>query len=64
MTFIKKGNSVNAIIETPKDSGAKYNFDEETRLFRLKKILHEIEKFLESYTQQAAKNTFKKVTAE
>lgn len=32
-------NCINAVIETPKGCAAKYNYDEETQLFKLKKIL-------------------------
>ena len=39
VTFIQRSNYINAIIETPKGSGVKYNFDEETGSFKLKKIL-------------------------
>ena len=37
--FIKKSNHIHAVIEMPKGSAAKYNFDGEKRLFELKKIL-------------------------
>jgi len=40
-TFVKKTNNINAVIETPKGCAAKYNFDKETQLFKLKKILPE-----------------------
>ncbi len=39
--FIKNSNNINVIIETPKGSSNKYAFDEETQLFKLKKILPE-----------------------
>lgn len=37
--FAKKSNHIHAVIETPKGAAAKYNFDPETGLFKLKKIL-------------------------
>ncbi len=37
--FNSDTDSVNVIIETPKGSANKYNYDEETQLFRLSKIL-------------------------
>jgi len=40
-TFVKKSNRIHAVIETPKGCAAKYNFDPETGLFKLKKILPE-----------------------
>jgi inorganic pyrophosphatase len=40
-TFSKNESYVNAVIETPKGCAAKYNYDEETGMFRLKKILPE-----------------------
>ncbi|MGN6249298.1 MAG: inorganic diphosphatase [Ginsengibacter sp.] len=38
-TFSKKGKHINAVIETPKGCEAKYDFDKETQMFKLKKIL-------------------------
>jgi inorganic pyrophosphatase len=38
-TFVKDSHYVNVIIETPKGSGNKYTFDNETQLFKLSKIL-------------------------
>ena len=38
-TFVKKSNHIHAVIETPKGCAARYNFDAETGLFKLKKIL-------------------------
>ncbi len=38
-TFTKDKNCIHAIIETPKGSAAKYNYDEETQMFKLKKLL-------------------------
>lgn len=38
-TFSKNGTRLNAVIETPKGCEAKYNFDKETQMFKLKKIL-------------------------
>jgi inorganic pyrophosphatase len=38
-TFTKNNKCINAVIETPKGCAAKYNYDEETQMFRLKKIL-------------------------
>src|SRR6185436_12257641 len=40
-TFVKKSETINVIIETPKGSSIKYDFDPETRLFKLNKILPE-----------------------
>jgi inorganic pyrophosphatase len=40
-TFANKGKHIHAVIETPKGSAAKYNFDRETGMFKLKKILPE-----------------------
>ena len=40
-TFANKSNHIHAVIETPKGCAAKYNFDAETGLFKLKKILPE-----------------------
>ena len=40
-TFVEKSNHIHAVIETPKGCAAKYNFDKETGLFKLKKILPE-----------------------
>lgn len=40
-TFVSNTDRINAVIETPKGCAAKYNFDEETGLFKLKKILPE-----------------------
>ena len=40
-TFANKGKHIHAVIETPKGSAAKYNFDAETGLFKLKKNLPE-----------------------
>jgi inorganic pyrophosphatase len=40
-TFANKSNHIHAVIETPKGCSAKYNFDEDTGLFKLKKILPE-----------------------
>jgi inorganic pyrophosphatase len=40
-TFVNESKHINAVIETPKGCAAKYNFDPETGLFRLKKILPE-----------------------
>jgi inorganic pyrophosphatase len=37
--FTKNKTCINAIIETPKGCAAKYNYDEETQMFKLKKIL-------------------------
>ena len=39
--FSKNEKYINAIIETPKGCAAKYNYDEETEMFKLKKILPE-----------------------
>jgi inorganic pyrophosphatase len=38
-TFTTDKNCINAVIETPKGCAAKYNYDEETQMFKLKKIL-------------------------
>ena len=38
-TFSENEKHIHAVIETPKGSAAKYNFDEETQMFALKKIL-------------------------
>ena len=38
-TFTKDEKYINAVIETPKGCAAKYNYDEETQMFQLKKIL-------------------------
>lgn len=38
-TFSKNKKAVNAVIETPKGCAAKYNYDAETQMFKLKKIL-------------------------
>ncbi|MEO8110417.1 MAG: inorganic diphosphatase [Ginsengibacter sp.] len=40
-TFAKNKKHIHAIVETPKGCAAKYNFDEESQMFRLKKILPE-----------------------
>lgn len=40
-TFTKSKKYINAIIETPKGSAAKYDYDEGTQMFQLKKILPE-----------------------
>ncbi len=40
-TFTKDKKHVHAIVETPKGCAGKYNFDPETEMFRLKKILPE-----------------------
>lgn len=40
-TFAKNKKHIHAIVETPKGCAAKYNFDEETQMFKLKKILPE-----------------------
>jgi inorganic pyrophosphatase len=40
-TFVKRTNHINAVVETPRGCAAKYNFDQETGLFKLKKILPE-----------------------
>ena len=37
--FTKNKTCINAIIETPKGCAAKYNYDEETQMFKLKKLL-------------------------
>ena len=37
--FTQHINCVNAVIETPKGCAAKYNYDAQTQMFRLKKIL-------------------------
>ncbi len=37
--FEKNKKDINVIVETPKGTSAKYNFDEETGMFKLKKIL-------------------------
>ena len=38
-TFIENKKSIHAVIETPKGCAAKYNYDESTQMFKLKKIL-------------------------
>jgi len=38
-TFSGDEEHINAVIETPKGCEAKYNYDEETQMFKLKKIL-------------------------
>jgi len=38
-TFVTNTNNINAVVETPRGCAAKYNYDEETQMFRLKKIL-------------------------
>ena len=38
-TFTKDKMSINAIIETPKGCAAKYDYDEEMQMFKLKKLL-------------------------
>ncbi len=40
-TFAENKKHVHAIVETPKGCAAKYNFDEESQMFKLKKILPE-----------------------
>ena len=40
-TFANKTHHIHAVIETPKGSAAKYVFDPETGLYKLKKILPE-----------------------
>ncbi len=40
-TFAKNKKHIHAIVETPKGCAAKYNFDEESQMFKLKKILPE-----------------------
>ena len=40
-TFSKNEKCINAVIETPKGCAAKYNYDEQTQMFKLKKILPE-----------------------
>ena len=40
-TFVSRSKYIHAVIETPKGCAAKYNFDPETGLFKLKKILPE-----------------------
>ncbi|MEO6639299.1 MAG: inorganic diphosphatase [Ginsengibacter sp.] len=40
-TFAKNKDHIYAVVETPKGSAAKYNFDEDTQMFKLKKILPE-----------------------
>lgn len=37
--FSKHEKHIHAVIETPKGSASKYDFDEETQMFKLKKIL-------------------------
>ena len=37
--FTKNDKYIHAVIETPKGCAAKYNYDEETQMFKLKKIL-------------------------
>lgn len=39
--FSKNGKYIHAVIETPKGCAAKYNFDAETQMFKLRKILPE-----------------------
>jgi inorganic pyrophosphatase len=39
--FTEKSSHIHAVIETPKGCAAKYNYDKETGLFKLKKILPE-----------------------
>jgi inorganic pyrophosphatase len=39
--FVQDSENINVIIETPKGSSIKYNFDPETELFKLSKILPE-----------------------
>ncbi len=38
-TFTEEKGCINVLVETPAGSAAKYNFDDETGLFKLKKIL-------------------------
>lgn len=38
-TYTSDKKSVNAVIETPKNCAAKYNYDPSTQMFKLKKIL-------------------------
>lgn len=38
-TFVKGSENINVIIETPKGSGNKYDFDPESRMFKLGNIL-------------------------
>ncbi|MGN6532256.1 MAG: inorganic diphosphatase [Ginsengibacter sp.] len=38
-TFTKDKNCIHAIIETPKGCAAKYDYNEETQMFKLKKLL-------------------------
>jgi len=38
-TFSKHEKHIHAVIETPKGSASKYSYDEETQMFKLKKIL-------------------------
>lgn len=38
-TFTKNEKYIHAVIETPKGSAAKYDYDEELQMFKLKKIL-------------------------
>ena len=40
-TFVEKSHHIHVVIETPRDCAAKYVFDPETELFKLKKILPE-----------------------
>ena len=40
-TFVNKGRHIHAVVETPKGSAAKYTYDPETGMFKLKKILPE-----------------------
>ncbi len=40
-TFNKNKKHIHAVVETPKGCAVKYNFDEETQMFTLKKILPE-----------------------
>lgn len=40
-TFTKDKKHIHTIVETPKGCAAKYNFDEESGMFKLKKILPE-----------------------
>lgn len=39
--FVKRSDTINVIIETPKGSSIKYTFEPETELFKLSKILPE-----------------------
>jgi inorganic pyrophosphatase len=40
-TFAENKKDINGVVETPKGTSAKYNFDEESGMFKLKKILPE-----------------------